>query len=673
MASSLSEDDCKRYLRLEPVEQPPQVKSVIPPLNLTSKEMAALEKMIASWSLYSGICLLDLWGVDLFKVFKQLADVLPSTSDLQMKFCGKFIQGYISLYALNSDENFKDLNLLEFHERGSPKKEGAFAISINEWIYTLQEIRKDLQRKRESRSGNKESKLLLRELEDKLFLGEKLLSDPNGKDYLRGYTLCGLKEVFPCISKLEENEPKKTVEDLLLFTEFFATAHQAAMEKRYIGVENAILSVVHQRLAKVAKGKGKLKASKLVRSCLADALIIFKVKKDESLVCCGSVLEGTLTLEDYAKEKGFQVGGGLSQKEFAAKLLIDHLAYTLFSAFTLEIFDIFDGYLMGKFFPEDYVTVEQSSIRFQINLDYLKLNSLLIKAPPQLIHRSVEPLSEKDLGALFQLEQALWFNIEQIRIGLTVDLLPFFHEVPRTRAEVQQNGCNNIQDWQPLVQLFYRKPIDDCLLKLEWIRTGFLGSIENFLLTLNQEELRKNRIAWEMLFREICFLYSSDLFRFMMLFQDSQAMLKLDGEISRDEELIPDQLVDFMELEGIDQLLDKLTHVPEPTPVMIPQEIPEAPIVLSPQTIVEPTKPAEELFKIRRGEKVRKILSRLRSIGIIPSRDKRGGTSHLKLQDNEGRTRAVIPVGGNHVVLKLGTAKSFGKQLAQQDISEKKR
>ncbi len=241
---------------------------------------------------------------------------------------------------------------------------------------------------------------------------------------------------------------------------------------------------------------------------------------------------------------------------------------------------------------------------------------------------------------------------------------------------------------------------------LDQVRVEMLRLIELWLREIDKPLLAMHRATLITALQEAMLRESFNFIHLAMIVKDSEALLKLDGLRSEVafEHTLTDSLIDLVELEGIEELFDRLTEgvviapapeaaaaiaastrAPEPAPAAAvafqpeaaavapgaspaPESAPvafEAALEPAPTPVAAPDRepapfapasgaghgaaqrapriaavaaaPAarseeeQARFTIRRGEKVRKIVARLKAWGFYPSSNDRGAGLSLDL------------------------------------------
>lgn len=698
-------------------------------LNLDVKDLELLNVIFLNWALHDHICLIDLWGLDVFVLLEKLNKYFVD-KDWVGDFSCNFLSGYISSIVDNNLKNFEEELSFKpiFFDRSKIQRGTISFISGKELILKLKDLNSELRASMNSRKGKiKIVNNIIRESIKRLELGIKLLQHPQSYYFLCEYNLSGLRRYFPNSIKLNSSNATKTIEDLTTLLRFLSFTNSEAVKRKILGIDDNFFSIFQNKVEIFSKSKNKLKAIKLLKIDLSQAFVAFQKKQDFVETCCIRAFNGELTPEKYY---GSRLSCKKTQQEFSSQMLLNQVHTSLNNDFAEDCLRILDYQVMMLLYPDSYVTLDAGLNRFKFNLSYV-------------INRYGDILqSEKDNAKVFPK-----MDLPAYPTPLTSDqeklLKNITNKIQRDNISLICNALLESLDLDILIKWKNISEIDDCrfstwfpfirslepilkslnefLKNLDMLRVSHLKLIKNFYKSFEKEDLKKNHSEWTQFFKDVCFSQSLEICRFSMMAQDLKMLLNnqsIFSDVDTEEDLLSNELVDYMELEGIQKIIDKLVpnkspEIPSPSsineeatidpPQLPPSETtatPSSPSPILPEKesvtekepnkdiqnkvqppvaqiikAVEPKKPApseeknkeqesEEIspFKIRRGEKTRKVLNRLREIGFLPPKNHRGGTSHFKLELNEGK-QTIVPKGGKRVQIKAGTAKSIEKQV----------
>lgn len=680
-------------------------------INITPKEIEQINRIFNKWALYDRLCLLDLWGLDLFSNLEKLQTYAKDASFLE-NFSSEFVVGYISLIeevALrdNPETTIKPV----FFERNRPKKCQMFFFTRDEWIYKLQDLKSSINLAiSPAKKKIKVISTLVNEINKQIELGIKLLSHPNAPAFLTDKNLTALTHYFPNASALNSTNSEKTVQDLITLLRFLSIGLNTGVKKGVLGLDNNYLSLFQQQLQEFSKQKNKLKGVVVLKKVIANGFIDLNMCLNFLLENSKMAQNGILSSEEFYKNRNTKSSGKKTADEFAAQLTSNLNQVLLINAFAHDCLRVLDDQVMLQLYPNTYVTMDTCLNRFSINVIYLfnriknEILTLSADNPLPPIPKEISPSQKDTVRSIFsqiQLDNSILFELVMKQSSISILNTPI--------NDLYNNDTLAYSTLLPLLETL--KPcldsLKDLMKHLEVNRIKHLRLIKRFFKKLDKEELQKYRSEWSDFFKEICFNASLDFTRFAMMSQDLKMLLNLNYDLSKmnsEDDLLPDELVDYMELEGIEAILDdvllpeveeqlietfmnifpesniepKIEEVTESKQIscknedrVVPKKIVPKPVAKRKEnnsaiTVMErENEDPEEMepFRIRRGEKTRKILARLKMMGFIPTTIRRGGTSHRKLENSEGTGSIIVAEGGKRTHIKVGTAKSIEKQV----------
>ncbi len=689
----------QQVLHFEPVKI--DTEQDAPPFNLglTKHDQALIDEMFGRWALKDSICLLELWGLDLYADMQELGKYLPKeeVEKILERFCADFVLGYVSLCA---ERNVNRPKALEFGEKGVKSREKIFVRTRRGWTIYLAEMKEALQTLASSKMRVSTISTRLKTVKKKLELGEQLLLHPHAGELLADFNLRAFGERFKHASKLNSSSPHKTLEDLARFAQFISYGFESAIKLEYLGLQSPSLGLFAKKLAELPKNEKMFTAVKQLKKEIAPVFADAQQMIDHLKISYLRAVAGELTPEKYYPQMHrTSVTGKKSANEFASQLFVNMVSMGLLLNFFYDFCDILDERVMEPLYPEIFVPTTACANRFNFNLGAMFVaigNSLYSLGTP------ISPPPPPSLLSSHQ-KELLVTIANKVQMGTLflphILQLPF-HDYLQKFKDLQQGLTHRFQPhtWLPLIKEMEPliKITGQLMGRLDETRSALLKEIEDFLRTLDPQVLSSNRAQWTGYFKELSFQGSLDLCRLTMITQDMKAIMQLHvnmAVVNSEEHLLPEPLVDFMELEGIDQLFSKLLTPHHPM-IEDLEDRPEKPrpqqkVAAVAQPILAPVKPAppkriekvekddgktqpsfprssfalEEApapFVISRGEKTRKILSRLRALGFLPV-SQRG--SHRKLEDEKGQP-VIVPVGGKRAHQKRGTGRSIASQAS---------
>lgn len=672
-------------------------------LDLTPQELRLINAMFQRWALSDKICLLELWGFDLYTDLVQVGKHLPTDwmEKILNLFCAEFAMCRVSICA----ESTKDQCPceLEFAKPGVKTVKRTFVHSRQMTTEGLSNVKGFLQTLASTKKRDNDFSSSLQSVNKKLELGKKLLLHPNAMCLLVDFNLLSHRKNFPKASALNNSSPQKTLGDLIQFVHFIDSCFQSAVKNRYLAYNAENLNLFSQTLAQAASKKNLFQAIKQ-----------FKLKFSPKLC---QMQDEIRQLKIISITEPDQRDLSKLDNERNPQYVFSYLTTTqVIQQFHYDFLDILDEQVMEPLYPGLYIPTTTCFRRLKLNL------AAAFRQLPQKPDEHAGKLTAKTFPTppthLSQTQQSLLTTILS-ESQLTPVFLPKIATLPRFTATIVSKNEVAIRLWTSLFDLKserrlqhdhwfqyiqelqpYVKIITNFQEELVERRRLFLSQIEKFLCTLDRQEISSHRQAWSHYFKEFCFQESLDVCRWIMIVQDIQAISQLHvnmNVVNSEEHLLPEPLVDFMELEGIEELFNKLLY---PNQQPMHEDLFDKPVRTQAKTDTvahttlssaksktnvekvetkknaqimqaeaqtkssfsltdEPLQVNPPLFSIRRGEKTRRILSRLRELGFF-SVSTRG--SHLKLEDEKGQT-VIVSKGGKRKHQKQGTARSISLQV----------
>ncbi len=663
-------------------------------IKFTPQETTLLNTIFGSWALNQQLTLLDVWGVDLFAHFEKLIPYFDEGARLLIQeFTGKFLLGYVGFLNQAAARTDEEVRQIPLYQRGMPSNRYYVMMTQQEWRLCLEDLKQKIgQLEQMPKAKIKTIKKLLENVKQRLDLGCKFLADKDAIVFLCDSTLCRLESHFPKSSALSASYPfQKSLEDLTTYVRFVETGFNAGCEKGILSMRHPFLGRMNTHLEALSKSQNKIGLIRDVKKELGPLFSSMHEQTFDLAQSCELARAGRLSHEQFCKKRGIQMVTQKSQEDFIISLYFKFAQMNLCNALVHDCLDIFDERIMMDLYPQKFVPTYVGFRRLTINIDYF-LQKQFSSTPPGLLPT---PPSSSNSGALTVLVGEMQHDLEfwnelvnPTTFMKAATLFSYFKQQERT----------HYNEWIPLIELCQPivKAVEASLPTLNKVRIKYLEKIEGFLRKLSPQELRQDREKWTAYFKEVAFIESLDFCRVSMLSRDLDALSQFKTDLNAlcsEEHLLSEPVVDFMELEGIEQLFSKLLtpHHPmiedlEDKPVKLP---PNQKVAAVAQPILTPVKPAppkriekvekddgktqpivprssfalEEApapFVISRGEKTRKILSRLRGLGFLPV-SQRG--SHLKLEDEKGQP-VIVPVGGKRAHQKRGTGRSIASQAS---------
>ncbi len=439
--------------------------------------------------------------------------------------------------------------------------------------------------------------------------------------------------------------------------------------------------------------------------------------------------DGTLSIPN---DGPITVTGRPLFEQYQVALPICQIRAQLMGTFLQDITAAIDERLVGGLDPENHIPLDAVIRRF--NFCLLALGDKWERTPrPTPLPADLKE-HVKRLKPLFNKAKA------EVERGIETCFLNIYEAM----VLHQVNGTlqNSFQAWGAFLRASREKiaRLGQWLSRTDQLHRRILGDLEERLKRMDRGMLARNRQDLVLALQEMALKSGFHLLYAAMAVRDGEAVSKLDGVVSEldIENVLPDELIDFFDLEGIEEIIDRLTEgvviaptaSPEPaaaaaapsasptaalvaepaaatpsaspraaavaeTVTAAPSASPRAAVATEPAAATPsasprtaavaepaaaapsartgiataaaaPARSAEEQvrFTIRRGEKVRKIVAKLKAWGFYPSSNSRGRGSHRGFENADGK-RLTVPVGGHRVHMKPGTAASVAAAASE--------
>lgn len=721
----------------------------VPPFKfpLSEGDIKLIDNMFNTWALNNRLSLLELWAFDLFTKINSLKTNIPEKyhPDIDFiirKFCADFLVCYVTM--LNSSKkpvkaNFQTRYLFpkEWSLRLLTLKENLTKV-VGASSTTPAKKTGDRRERLQSKLADKKTGVvqeLLKECETHIDLGCRMLDHKNCYTFLGEYQLELLIEYFPASVSLDKSQQKElTRKHVVQFIQFFHTALGQTSQLQLPGLENIpdILGVFLKSLNDFLPNKTNTQAFRKFAVVMKDELRrVEKLHNNSKRIFGLFCLRGDISQEEFDKTNSlpnFSLKLSSQTSERSEQIRFNNALITLINLIFTELFQMVEDQVLSPIYPNTYIPTNAFICRMMSNLCHLTYNftenTLKLLMPKNDLTKPPTSILESQQKNLFQIQESLRKELSSIYSTL------------KPVSDLFLNNKDILMHRNILSPFLYladnilevREEIDALVKKLDEVRAAHLKTIEGFLQTLKPEDLRRHRKEWIEYFQQIFFDQSLDFCRATMVLQDAVSFLDLTGGLGAPEGnyMPPNELVDFMEVEGIEEVFDRLipqevtkeslpsplplvTETPKDTektppiqevatfPTLMPQPSPsnqdngvaktekikaeskkkemisgskhpvsQSTLVPKKTNSVDSSRSQSFLpspFSIRRGEKTRKILAKLRAFGLLPTKFRRGGTSHLKMEVPDGKKPVMIPVGGSHAHQALGTARNIERQV----------
>ncbi len=710
-------------LNLEPPAIPTRMLKLSKQLTRTQSRFI---KGLFHHPLHTKLSLVDLWGFDFVYHFKALMAKkglglpLVDLSALLKKFSSDFGVGYLSrVVEPKTNETMMRLNGLIFYERYKTPEGQYLVITSREWAYRLEGVADRL--KALLKPFRKSLGEEIDYLQESLMMGRELLLHPDSREVLSNCTLEGCLELFPEASRLNDGSAEERLQRLGQFAKFVSQVF-AGLKVGAMKDDPPLFLSFGERLEAVYKSPDRCALIRRLKLETADLLReMSRASKDFSR----DMQRASAGEADAHSEEN---------RRYFLALFVGRMRHHLMSSFLQEMLSSLDEQILAAFDPENHVPLTSYFTRFD-----LCFMAITDSPPPKeaaTLPRTLPALSadcQSDFASLFATLQAKMMRQVASCFRDREQTAAYLRVVNKEDVTVFESWLSIASDLREEIANFSRT-----LESLEDLRREALGMIDGWLNKIDKSFLAMHRETLINALQEAMLRECFDLFHLAMIVKDSKAIFKLDGlrsEIAV-EETLTDSLIDLVELEGIEELFDRLTEgvtippklaaavtleatpaaasastrAPEPAPAPAPDATPapESALVASgappvpapmaaaapgatpdrepasaaPMSSLEPVsralrppsvpaaaapaRPDEERarFTIRRGEKVRKIVAKLRAWGFYPSSNTRGRGSHRGFENADGK-RLTVPMGGHRTHMKPGTAASVAAAASE--------
>lgn len=692
---------------------------------LNESDWKLLNGIFERTSLTNQLCLLDVLLFDLFQCMEELKPLLLQLRLKQLKTdpfeeCYAIMAlGYVSQMietgVLSGDSNAKKV---VWADRSDPTAKGKYtaAVSKREWILRLEEIKKTLKQEAAASPKLRGKRGYIDAVASRLDLVCKLLGDKQASQVLTNHGLSDLHSYFKEAVKLN-GQPSATLQNLKTFIKCLRALFSSATSQGFLPGNLPVFDMLDDHLTKYPDQE-KLVHIRGFKSLLAECIKILldmRLKSEHELTLAGS---GQLSHAEWCKRSGITVARGKSPDEFVGMLCAMVSQCNLVSCFLHDVLKIFDQRIIIPRFPNIYVDTTAVFFRMDVHLGWL----IHVSTHAKQIHDAAEVSALEYTPSDLPGETALKGEFFEIHAELENMWAPplllepeFADVIGAHRESLMQVHSKRYDQWIPLIQKVVPavENFKTLLPKFDVMREKILGAIEKFLNTLSKEELASRGEQMVKELQEVCFHLGLDFCRMAILAKDIDGVLNLHFVINNtnsENQLIPEELSNLMTLDGIEEVLARVRSkferpmrtdtagrpprepkaaaegaavgegagagaVQVSTQVKVITAVERAQLLSlggAPAGTAQPKAPTKTInpllqaIKIRRGEKNRKVLQRLREMGFLPVRT-RG--SHTTYEHKETGAKVTGLAGTSHKHLKPGTASSMGKQASKEGKS----
>jgi len=447
------------------------------------------------------------------------------------------------------------------------------------------------------------------------------------------------KEAFPCLQS---------------YCAYIKQAYEYAIRNRLLGAECSFDSVSKEALA---RSLTKPTETANFKRKIVNEIYRYQVALTNAMNASTAAIEGQLDHKTWLSLHHIKMESEKSQPIFVELLFNIEITAHMLISFFVDMLDIMET----RFFPK---TVLQT--QFLCN----RTVYTFAKWNDQAVSTSDIQLPQEAVKKITTLSTELKHDVET-----TPGLFKLIDKFVSNREPIYRFWIELLMPQKEHWKSLYEKS----LCSLTTLKEELTQELKKEWSTLSLENLKTIDPA---LVRESIFQKSLPLVRPVLMITDCLGILQ-ERRCEGNNYSLPRELVDILELDGIDELLKELmeakTAPPEPKPLPIPEP---SPVVVkkipSPQKRKEkkqhvpaaskpkaPLPPPIPIIDLAYETKSRKILERLKELGFIEVRKK--GSHHILHSARGGQV--VVPENSE---LPPGTVRSIAKQAASALYSEKK-
>lgn len=620
-------------------------------LALTKKEEGLIHSMFEKWALDNQICLLDLFGID---IFEDIAETLnpPQKAEIKKALVGLLILGYSRvILAPAIQQRFPNIALYE----------GGYFIRHQDYLKSLKDLetvlalvyQKQLTKTRSPQQY--EACLKIQQaVQDKFSLLCKFWKQPNYTLFLIDNSLTR----FSGSHSLLKSDPRHTFSHLNKYLDFFIFAFKWQESCQGTTFSSSYYQELRNTLQMLFDKPTSLEILVKIHDCFMKVPNRGKLIETFTNGTHAAIL-GKFTEKEFrevAEKSPIFISGShqskpLSQPQFVAKMAY-HIAESCFYAAIFNDFvRIFDHRVSPFFFPEI-----PSHHAFPIRIYYVLKHQLTIQQEiVPLVHEKVcVDIKDMILKLSFpnrneMLESYRKFVSSFIKeIEIFPERLPFFDFA---RIAALCRSCS------PMIKIWNQE-----IARLDSIREKVLGSLDIYFKSLSLLELTNQGAGLVVSLKKTTFDCLYPILLDTIIFKDIENFLNNSIALKDSLSLIPTELANLISLEGIDELLNRIIQEKQKSQIIqpLPALAPKIPAAAPPPQAAKPAGEGralspQEQFKLRSGMNIRAIANKLKEKGILPV-DQTG--SHLKFKSSTGAV-VIVPF---HKEIKIGTLKNIEKQ-----------
>lgn len=654
------------------------------PLDLAPKEERALRDMFSQYHLQNRLCAVDLILFDFYKSLYRLPKTSPAIELLIERFFSDYFSGYLGIHYeynrrsgnvtqsefftkyFHSQEKFAQLieqfnsDLSHYLSLWKDQQMGALKSQYSGGI-----LDKKIEGFKKSYSGVVKELLALA---PKFSLLAKMLRHPGCCELLVQKNLL----YYSGSEHLNAVHLGEGLDDCLELTKCFShvliCAHKFKRSALYTHLETPqklLQSLRHREIAEAHVFKWQNFFQQFAKET--------GPSWEDHHRCLVLAMNGELTYDEYAVSKAVPKDKRMPQAEFVEYLLGLDFQYFIVDGWITDLNRCTSHQIFQPRFPHLCYEPQSYTYRLASNLNAMSDIDQSLKAQAGTYLGS--PFQLGDAPGLLQKCRKLVISKTWNQSSKLCDLLVRNKrfEFDELMLELQElmGKTFSYSRWLETLRVFeaFLPDLKKTLVEIARNRREMLAEIEVMVNkvapTLSKEE--RERLKYEI--RETVKMQSLDLCRLIMIFADVEALLQR-RELDEETHLLPPDLVDFMTVEGLDEIFEKveaslLPKEPEAV-VVIPIPQPAVPKVRKAAARVIPAAEAEPLPSMRDlqlAKRRRDLMDFVHKLGWWTDRIR----GDHEIVTNGTRTVSIPGAGKGSQRLARGTQHAIARALTEDD------
>lgn len=659
-----------------------EVPEEIPPLpeglQLTKEETATLNEVFASRAI-SGrhLSLVHLWAVDLFAQMERLKRKVPDGE----KWIGQFAEKYYAFHASMWERN-------HFQPIRPEVRKGLFM--QKDWEGFLERLSKEW--------GQHVQKVPAIEcVQKKIALGLSLLRKPDGAEIFYKRPISSLKVLLPEVELLESTSLEKNQDDLLVLARFATTG--ATLAAQALGLTQPRAEELLKACVAFRNEQDGYAAAVLLKKTLVEFIILSQTSVEE-------IIEKIGALERKLKKR-------LLESPEMQRLSSFFFQTKTYQDFMVRLLVTLDRQTLPLISPDSHLPTPLAHHRtypFMTDVMFPKSEYALFATLSSLPSSLISPASDlqPDLLKLFNAQrQATLRFIRQTAAfdeGGFKKCATFFlkmHPTPdpkvpqKDKAVSEDNTVHFLIFWKMISPYCLHSNIQKSRPGINKLRAQFNREMAHFLRTKVKGSPSDIQEKWVPFCQQMAFEMGVDLMRYFFACQDVSALsvYHIDPKRHQIDEVLFDELIDFMNCEGLVELLtgggkSSQEETPEETKEeqKPEQKGSEASAASASQTTTTSSVSQQQAqratsatssasqsqaqstsrssstltpLELRRLRKRDELINVLQKMGLT----KEEGAKHTKMRDSEGNVVTIVSRGSSDIP--KGTMQSITQQVLQ--------